>query len=427
MVSTQSASGDIVASSAPSSIEGWLENIPQEAFTSTSGCITSASESPATQSIKRKRSLSLDCHSEQRELRRVPLEKRYLERHLAALGSPNMSEVYQESEDVSIGSKGKSSDKTALWVKERMQAHRILHEHANFQRYPDFQAAVQRPFKQNRHYEVRPKLVELFQSKFEYYKDGNEESFKHAMLGSIIKKEFEVLVEPGENGDYRPSVPQLEGIVSKFSTRLRSGYLPHTYNDPSYDKKKIVKRLQYEGLYTPDPDGIWGFDPAMLPQCIFEPDTQELMTLCENMHWPFFVMQCKLDAGYDETLNQVRRDGAAIVNVALMLLRKAGYPIDRPGPNYDTYIYSMTLSKWVAHWWVHWSEIDNNGNRNFHMNQIQPALLLEGNDLLTKLRNPLHTIIEWGLQKRRTEVKGRYAAIAQADERAKDQALQPKR
>ena len=81
--------------------------------------------------------------------------------------------------------------------------------------------------------------LNCFDSRFAYYKDGNKESFKHALLGSIVKEEFDVLVEPGENGEdpiYRPSVPELEGIVSKYSVRLRSGYLPHTYNNPSYEK-----------------------------------------------------------------------------------------------------------------------------------------------------------------------------------------------
>ena len=61
------------------------------------------------------------------------------------------------------------------------------------------------------------------------------------------------------------------------------------------------------------------------------------------------------------------------------------------------------------------------------MNPILPMLPLDGDDLLIKLCNSIHTIIEWGLQTRMAEVKSRYAAIAQADERAKDQALQRKR
>ena len=80
----------------------------------------------------------------------------------------------------------------------------------------------------------------------------------------------------------------------------------------------------------------------------------------------------------------------------------------------------------MAQWWVHWSEIDANGDRNFHMNPILPMLPLEGDDLLVKLRNHMHTMIEWGLQKRMAEVESRYAAIVQADERAEDQALQRK-
>ena len=357
----------------PSSIESWLKDIQQGASTSTSRSITASSESPAPGFTKRKKSLSSNSRSEQRKLRRVPLEKWHLERHLAALDCPNMSEVYQEGDDVSIGSKGKSSDKTSLWVKDRMAIHGILQGYPSFESYPDFQAAVRRPFDQNRQYKVRPKSIELFQQKFNYYKDGNEESFKHAVLGLIIKEEFDVLDKSGENDKdpvYRSSIPQLEGIVSKFSARLRSGYLPHKYHSLTYKKKNVLKRLQDEGLLTPEPDRIWGFDPAKLPQNKFEPDTQELMTLCKKMHWPFFVMQCKLDANYDETLNQVRREGAAIVNTALLLMQKAGYSIDKPGPNYETYIYSMTMSKWLVQWWVHWSEIDTNGDRNFYMNNV---------------------------------------------------------
>ena len=429
-VSPHSAPGNTFASTAPSSIEGWLENVLQEASTSTSGYTTPPFESSATHSLKRKRSLSLNCHSGKRELRRVPLKKRYLERHLVALGSPNMSGVNQGGEDVSTGSKGKSSDKSALWPKKRMEKHRIYQDHTNFEKYPGFQAVVQRPFEPRRQYKVRPKSVEKCKLRFAYYKDGNEDSFKHALLKSVIKEEFDVLVEPGENGEdpiYRSSIPAQEGIRSKYSVRLRAGHLPHRYNKPGYEKKTILKRLQREGLYTPEPDGIWGFDPAKLPKFEFEPDTRELMNLCPKIHWPFFVLQCKLNASYNQTLNQVRRDGAAIVNVALKLLRKAGYPVDEPGPNFDTYIYSMTMSSWMAHWWVHWSEIDANGDRNFHMNRVIPGLLLEEDDLLVKLRNPMHTIIEWGLQKRMAEVKSRYATLAEADERAEDQVMHGKR
>ena len=87
----------------------------------------------------------------------------------------------------------------------------------------------------------------------------------------------------------------------------------------------------------------------------------------------------------------------------------------------------MTVNKLVAQWWVHWNEVDGNGDRKFYMNQILSTLLLEGDDLLVKLRNRMQTIIEWGLQKRMAEVKGRYAAVARADERATNQALELKR
>ena len=309
-----------------------------------------------------------------------------------------------------------------------MAGHGIVHEHSNYHKYPDFKQLVYGPFEQGRRYDVRPQSEELFDFRFDYYRDGNEESYKHKLLNVIIKDEFAVLLPSADDDEniYGTRRLEYEGIVSKYSARLRSSYLPHALGGKGYDPKLVAKRLQEDGMYTPEPDGIWGFNPAVMPAATFEPKTEEAMTICKKMHWPFFIIQCKLDSLYDETLNQVRRDGAAINNAALLLLRKANYPIDEPGPNRDTFIYSMTMDKKIAQWWVHWTEVEDNGTRLFHMNPVLPGQVIEGTGRLGKLRDPTHAILEWGLNTRMPIVRSRYAAIREGDEEAQRQALKSK-
>lgn len=179
-------------------------------------------------------------------------------------------------------------------------------------------------------------------------------------------------------------------------------------------------------MTTPEPDGIWGFDPANMPQGHLQLDTYEKMTLCKKMHWPFFTVQCKVDSDYDETLNQSCRDGAAINHASLQTLCKAGYAVDQPGPNHETFSYSMTMDKKIAQWWVHWTEVDIAGNRNFHMNSIGPMIPIEGIGILGRLRDKAQAIIEWGLNARMPRVLTRYPAIFKADEEARDKALKIK-
>lgn len=404
-----------------SSIESWLETTFQES----SGVSAYRLARPS----KRKRSLPSTPGREDGNLIKVPLKKQFLLQHLAAMDTTSTSQIAHNDVNASTDSKSKTTDKTALSAKERMRQQRIYQEHSNFENYPAFQEVVRRPFQQGHHNSVRPLSQDLFNSRFDYYKDGNEESFKHKQLNVIIKDEFNILLVPDEDGEepvYGPCNPEQEGIVSKFSARLREGYLPHTYINPDFDPKAVAKRLREEGMNTPEPDAIWGFDPARMPQGDFEPDTYEMMTLCKKMHWPFFTIQMKLDALYDETLNQACRDGAAINNVSLKILRKAGYSVDEPGPNYTSYTYSMTMDKKIAQWWVHWTEVDPMGKRNFHMNRILPTVPIEGPSILSKLRDPTHTIIEWGLRTRMLEVKARYPAIFKADMEAQNKTLKRK-
>ncbi|KAI4167744.1 MAG: hypothetical protein LQ348_007606 [Seirophora lacunosa] len=404
-----------------SSVEDWLDDLCPESFES--------SIHRPTERAKRKRGLTSSSLSADPSLIRVPLKKRHLHQHLVSMDPGSASPLQNKNTSVSTSSKSKSTGMTALSVKDRMAQHRIYRDHANWMMYPEFRATVQGPFDQARHYNVRPSSEELFSFRHDYYQDGNEESYKHKMFNMIIKDEFDVLLNPGDDDSepvYGPCRIELAGIVSKYSARLRPGHLPHAYINPDFDPKAVQQLLQKEGMTTPEPDGIWGFDPAHMPQGQFQLDTYERMTLCKKMHWPFFTVQCKVDSDYDETLNQSCRDGAAINHASLQILSKAGYPVDQPGPNHEIFSYSMTMDKKIVQWWVHWTEVNEAGHRNFHMNSIAPMIPIEGIGILGKLRDKAQAIIEWGLNTRMPQVLTRYPAIFKADEEARDKALKSK-
>ncbi|KAL8975016.1 MAG: hypothetical protein Q9197_000749 [Variospora fuerteventurae] len=155
-------------------------------------------------------------------------------------------------------------------VRDMAGQHSIHREHSNWHLYPDFQKAVPRPLEEAHHYKFRPVSEALFMTRLDYYGDGNEESFKHKLLQSVIKDDFDVKIGSSDaDGDlFGPCTMGLEGIVAKYSARLRQGYLPHAFTGPDFkgmNAKAIQKQLQEAGMTTPEPDGIWGFKPDMMP------------------------------------------------------------------------------------------------------------------------------------------------------------------
>ncbi|KAL8831239.1 MAG: hypothetical protein Q9170_005383 [Blastenia crenularia] len=378
-----------------SPVEAWLDDVCQAPSPSPVQCLSQAS--------KRKLSTS-ECESHIR----IPLKRQNLHDYLASMDSGSTSQAQHKDANTPSDSKTKSTSNSAHTVRAMAAQHRIYRDHENWYLYPDFQKHVRRPLEEGRHYSVRPVSEEVFLQRWAYYGDGNEESYKHELLKSIIKDEFSVKLSSDGDGDvFGPCTLLLEGVVAKYSARLRQGYLPHRYTSPEYttpNPKPLKKELQAEGMTTPEPDGIWGFNPEKMPKGYLRQSTFKLMTLCPKLHWPFLSSQCKLDADYDESLNQNSRDGAAIGNASLHTLRHAGY-------------------KRIAQFWVHWTELDAAGVRNFHMNSIAPIINIEGRETLSILRDKAQAIVEWGLNTRMPEVAAYYPAIYSADKKAQNKAL----
>ncbi|KAL8707810.1 MAG: hypothetical protein Q9220_007217 [cf. Caloplaca sp. 1 TL-2023] len=364
----------------------------------------------------------------------------------------------QDDTDTPTESGSQSLTMSPLMARDMAKQHGIHRDHANWRLYPDFQKEVQRPYDEARNYTVRPESEQLFDTFNEYYGNGDEESFKNKFLSLIVKDEFDMKITPaaadsnhnhmdleekpgpfhsgasqadGSRSDsdnsFRRCTPILEGVAAQYNAHLRQDYLPHNLTGPGYREasdESIQRYLQSLGMTTPDPDAIWGFVPSKMPQGIFTKEIFEMMTLCPNMHFPSFTCHCALDSSnYDECLNQSSRTGAAINNATLQVLRRAGYDVDKPGPTLNVYTYALTFDKHIAHFWVHWTEIDSAGDRLFHMNAIAPKITLEGPGVLAYLRNKAQAVIEWALKTRMPIVKAYYHGLMTVDQKAQREAM----
>ena len=310
--------------------------------------------------------------------------------------------------------KGSSS-----WVRECLAGHNIFIDHDVFEsdHYQEFKQLVLAPFEVDRDVVDRPSSVEKYKQVYHYYKDLNEASFKTEILRLIIKLDFEWELEPATEtcpAVYGPSDNWNQGLRIQYDQSVNRGHLLHTYNDPHFEQRKVQDALKKEGVLNAEPDAVLGFDPKEMPSLQLHPDTRELLLL-PKMSWPFFVIQSKQANGnFEVACNEAARDGVAVVSAARKLCQKAGFKIDTPGPDTNTYIYSAVMDTKVMEWYVHWAEVTEQGDVRYHMNTVVENRLLKQEHALRDLRGPTHAILEWGLRKRKPAVQAWYERLAES-------------
>lgn len=418
------------ASASSSSIKDWLEQTVQATSTSVS---TSISTSSVFHTLKRKRDAPPEHQVYRDDSGHLPLKRRHLEKHLATFASMSVPVTPQKasntgrtaatepSESITTGSA--SSNKDPGWVKERMEQHKIFRDASALKKpeYSEFKRQVFDVVKQFRHSGRKQQSDEKFPEKYELLKDLNEQTFKIEMLRLLIKDEFQVRVKPSneevEVFESRDSFDN--GLVAIYDQPLKRKYIP-TVLPPGLDKNAFTSIMQQDGMTNPIPDGIWGFQSRQLPEppegTYMLADTNDAISVVPGMTWPFFLMEVKPDAGSMEVArNQACRGGATIINAARKVLEKSGRvrKDEKVGPDYDTYVYSVTMDADILEWWINWAEVRSGKQVAFHMDFIGSERF-KADDALLTMRGALHNILEWGLYTRLPVVKKRYNAIFEA-------------
>ena len=152
----------------------------------------------------------------------------------------------------------------------------------------------------------------------------------------------------------------------------------------------------------------------------------------ESLH-SFCILEAKSDAGEaGDAVNQACRGGAALVLARMMFdsktrlgttttakakgkpdLTKILNPDNTASADPTSIAFSIILTPMLAHVYVHWAERRVDNATIFHMTLVKAhALEMPGGRAIQEFRRDLCSILDWGLLKRKQELKTVMASIA---------------
>ena len=317
-----------------------------------------------------------------------------------------------------------SGSKTDRSVKVRMEDHHI-YRNSNASYHPnntfhhpnnsEFKEHILSQIAPERASAVKPVEIPDLEEAYELCVQlgVSEATFKREMLDLIIKKEFQVLVEPGDDSQGLPPVYESRkirkgGIFQVTEQPLRRDFLPHTYPTSKFSKKQIAENLKADGMANSVPDSTWGYLARaldLIPQgAKIQSHTRELLNICPGLLCPFFFIEVKTDKGtMEQCRNQAARGCATIVNAMRLLLRMLGRE-DTIGPDKNSYIYCATLGDEVMEWWVGWAEVHDGKHVSWHMDCLRREHF-DGDSPLLEMRRYTHNVLEWGMTTRLPIIK----------------------
>ena len=201
-----------------------------------------------------------------------------------------------------------------------------------------------------------------------------------------------------------------DGLGVKIDCEFRRGFLPDINKDT--DLAKAMAKV--DGMINPKPDITYGVRLNHYPipsDVTVSAQTDLLLEVVPLLHFPFFIIEGKLDSGSKaEAENQARRGGATLINVARLLLERIGMQEKEIGPDRRTYIFSATLSPGLMDFWVHWAEVRNRAPPIFHMHFLE-SVATRNTGAASKLRKITHNILDWGCVDRTPEIQDIYNRI----------------
>ena len=213
---------------------------------------------------------------------------------------------------------------------------------------------------------------------------------------------------------------------------MRKNCIPRIETDDRVMKALLKK---FPKVSDPVPDIIFGMHANAfdgVDEMINDAFFMYSQVTKESLH-SFCILEAKSDAGeVEDAVNQACRGGAALVLARMMFDSKM-----RPGttttakgkgkPDMTSLLnpdntasadptsiaFSIILTPMLAHIYLHWAEHRVDNATVFHMNLVRGHLLTDrGGASIQGFRRDLCSILDWGLLKRKQEVKTVMASIA---------------
>lgn len=204
-----------------------------------------------------------------------------------------------------------------------------------------------------------------------------------------------------------------DGIRITKNSEFRRTLVPNRFVKSGFEAELAAALAKQHGMKNPKPEFMYGIrtDKYAIPAgVIVSPKTTALLEIAVGLHSPFLIVEGKSDNGsMAEAENQACRGGATLVNASRELLKMIG-DVEAPGADNRTFVFSCTMSPKLVQVWVHWAEINDKQDCDFHMNLVA-SKSLDDEDSLVQSRRILHNILDWGCVSRSIQLQDFYEKL----------------
>lgn len=324
----------------------------------------------------------------------------------------------------------------------------LIHDsRANLKEHPPVKQAIDEILKGERGSVAKEGLWQNLESVRSRYEWANELTFLvHfilAVLGdvrSIKERLSEGMLQPDEIA-YVMRSWDASGLYKGFSVTMKTGILPKVNTK---DKALAALLAKFPRVKKPVPDVLFGLDetPFNDKETVVNDLFPEYTEVASGYRHAFGVIEAKdMTGDVEEAIVQACRGGAALVMSRMQFNYQAipGKKMNRvknpkakkaktakgkaatekapsnspqfdPGPDLQSFAFSITLTPKRAEIWVNWAEHREDQATLFHMNFLDEYRLSD-EDGIKGFRVALFQIMDWGLVTRRIQIQEVIASI----------------
>ncbi|KAL8765925.1 MAG: hypothetical protein Q9194_006421 [Teloschistes cf. exilis] len=268
-----------------------------------------------------------------------------------------------------VGSASGTPPNQKLTTKGMLSLNGMRIEHITYDEYPALEMRAGKIIGADCRSCMQPESAKRLERLKKWYLDIKEDTFKFKWWGKLFKDGRQVrTAEEGSptattlNEDFWTSKSwDLCGLDESWDMEFRKDSLSKSdvTNNPA--AKLLIE--QNERVKNPKPD------------------------ICYGVRKDFFTKE-------EEAINNV--GGTALVYATRNMVEASGVGNLRPGPDMDTFVFSLALIPNLATLYLHWAEFKDSTTVLYRMNEVT-SYRLKLKDEKAKLRHDVNNILEWML------------------------------
>ena len=313
----------------------------------------------------------------------------------------------------------------------------LIDDNEAYNSYPVVANAIEKILGRERGSTMKPEVQKALATTLESFQTAHETTFMVNFMTQLLAGGR--MVPPRDA--VLPTQEETAWITQDWEEeRLRIGWLAPMRKNcvPKIETDdRVMKALlkKFPKVSDPVPDMIFGMHANAfdgVDEMINDAFFMYSQVTKESLH-TFCLLEAKSDAGeVGDAVNQACRGGAALVLARMMFdsktrsgttstakakgksdLTKVLNPDNTASADHTSIAFSIILTPMLAHVYAHWAEHRVDNATIFHMTLVKAhALKMPGGKAIQEFRRDVCSILDWGLLKRKQEIKAVMAAIA---------------